>query len=104
MRSARFGLLVPVLLFVTPIWAQQTTQTTTNPASDPQAVAVVQAAITALGGATAIGQVQTWELQALADGPIDNGKISDTISFEIPNDTIVINGVSRPTRGHIARS
>ncbi len=82
MRSARFGLLSWLLLLSVPAWCQQGTQATTQPASDPQAVAVVQAAITALGGATAIGQAQSWTFQAQTQGPHSNGNIDYTISTD----------------------
>src|ERR1700680_2786417 len=104
MRFARLGLLVPFLLLVTPIWAQQTTQTTTNPTSDPQAVAAVEAAITALGGATAIGQAQSWTFQAQMRGAFEN----DIASYVMSTDTdtghfLLVNGVtasSPMTRSH----
>jgi hypothetical protein len=68
MRSARFGLLVFILLLNFPVWAQQTptpttsspdqTATTPSPAlKDPQAVSVLNQALTAAGGATAIKTV-----------------------------------------------
>jgi hypothetical protein len=56
---------------------------------------VVQAAITALGGATAVGQVQNWEFQGLTAGPLDTGNETETIDVQVPSESIVINGVSR---------
>jgi hypothetical protein len=82
MRLARVGLIVPFLLLVVPAWAQQATQALPQPVSDPQAVAVVQAAITALGGATAIGQAQSWTFQAQTQGPHSNGNIDYVISTD----------------------
>jgi hypothetical protein len=56
MRSARFGLLLSILLLNVSVSAQQTQQATTpTPApKDPQAVSVVTQALNAAGGATAI--------------------------------------------------
>lgn len=84
MRSARIGLLVFLLLGVS-VWAQPAScqQTTSAQSeSDPQAVAVVQAAITALGGATAISQAHSWTFQAQTQGPHSNGNIDYTISTD----------------------
>jgi hypothetical protein len=82
MRFLRACLLVPFLLLAIPIWAQQASQATTQPASDPQAVAVVQAAITALGGASAISQAQSWTFQAQTQGPHSNGNVDYLISTD----------------------
>ena len=75
-----------------------------QPASDPQAVAVVQAAITALGGATAISQAQSWTFQAQMQGAFEN----DIASYVMSTDTdtghfLLANGVtasSPMTRSH----
>lgn len=81
MRFERFGLTLCVLLLAIPSWGKQGSQTTTpQPVSDPQAVAVVQAAITALGGATAISQAQSWTFQAQTHGPHSNGSVDYMIS------------------------
>ncbi len=68
--------------------AQQTTSstTTTSPqnASDPQAVAVVQAAITAIGGATAITPLQSWTFQGQASGRVANGPITEVLAASLP--------------------
>jgi len=84
MRSARFGLLHYLLLFAAPAWAQQAqTATTPSPApTDPQAVAVVQAAITALGGPAAIGKAQSWTFQAQMQGSHANGKVEYVMSTD----------------------
>jgi hypothetical protein len=89
MHSARFGLLVSILLLNFPVWARQAPQQASapQPASDPQAVAVVQTAITALGGAAAIGQAQSWTFQAQMQGPIASGDMTETITFAIPPTT-----------------
>jgi hypothetical protein len=79
MRVLRF--LPFVLLFSTPLPAQ----ITTSAHGDPQAIAVVQAAITAMGGATAIGQAGTWEVQALLEGPLETGNRTENVSFQAPN-------------------
>ena len=61
MRSARFGLLLSLLLSVVPVRAQQTQQSTTVPPApkDPQAVSILNQSLNAAGGVTAI--------QAIAD-------------------------------------
>lgn len=98
MRFARFGLALCILIVAIPSWGKQPPQSasTTQPASDPQAVAVVQAAITDLGGATAIGQAQSWTFQGQLEGPLDNGDRSETIDLQSASASIVVNGVSRP--------
>jgi hypothetical protein len=103
MRFARFGLLI-FLLFGVSAWAQQPTAsqqaTSTQPASDPQAVAVVQAAINALGGATAISQTQSWTFQAQMQGMLANGNVSYTLSGVVGTQpaAIVVNGVTKKVK------
>jgi hypothetical protein len=98
MRFKRFGLTVCVLLFAIPASGKQAIQNTTTPqpANDPQAVAVVQAAITALGGATTIVKSDTWEIQGQFDGPSGTSSQDETINRQVPNATIVVKGVSKP--------
>jgi hypothetical protein len=101
MRSARFGLLLFFLLFNVSIWAQQPASsqqaTPAQPTSDPQAVAVVQAAITALGGATAIGQAQSWTFQAQTQGPHSNGSVDYVISTDTDTGKLArADGTTRP--------
>ena len=59
MRSARFGVLLGILLLNIPVFAQQTsTAITSSPAlKDPQAVSVLNQAINAAGGTTAIAAI-----------------------------------------------
>lgn len=84
MRLSRFLPALVVLALVVPLKAQQPSpvppfgkappvrQAPVQPTGsqqppqprDPQALSVVQTAITALGGATAIGAIQTWRVQA----------------------------------------
>jgi hypothetical protein len=87
MRLLRLGVTFCILLLAIPTWGKQGTQSasTSQPASDPQAVAVVQAAITALGGAAAIGQAQSWTFHAKTQGPHSNGEVDYMISTD--NDT-----------------
>jgi hypothetical protein len=56
MHSARFGLLVSILLLNVPVWAQQAqTAATPSPAAkDPQAVIIVNQVLGAAGGVAAI--------------------------------------------------
>jgi hypothetical protein len=58
-------------------------QTSTPAQRDPQAVALVQAAITRMGGATAIGQTQSWSFQGQAEGRIQNGTISEDLPLSL---------------------
>ena len=80
----RLRLVALTLVLSIPAFAQQTTTAAT---SDPQALAVVQAAITALGGATAIGSLQSWTFQAQAEGRIANGTVSEGLALAIPTDS-----------------
>jgi hypothetical protein len=105
MRLARVGLIVLFLLLVIPAWAQQTSQSGAPPASDPQAIAVVQAAITALGGATAISQAQSWTFQAQMQGPYANGEVDYVISSHTDTGKIMHNDGTttraRPIHSHL---
>jgi len=57
-------------------------QTTPQAQGDPEAIAIVQAAITALGGATAIAQPQTWTFQAEMQGLHANGSVKYVASTD----------------------
>jgi hypothetical protein len=85
-------LLPFVVLFSIPLFAQ----TTTSAQGDPQAIAIVQAAITALGGATAIGQPQSWTLKAQMQGPHANGDVDYVISTDTDSGKFVANGTTQP--------
>jgi hypothetical protein len=52
------------------------------PVKEPRAVQVVQTAITALGGAAGIGQIQTWQLQGQSQRSTKNGNETDTVTWE----------------------
>jgi hypothetical protein len=84
MRFVRSALALCILLLAIPSWGKQASQNASSPqpGSDPQAVAVVQAAITALGGAAAIGQAQSWTFQAQMQGPHANGNVEYLISTD----------------------
>ncbi len=73
------------LLFLASVSALAQTSPTT--ASDPQAVAVVQAAVTAIGGATAIGALQSWTFEAQASGRVANGTISEGLALSLPQNS-----------------
>jgi hypothetical protein len=94
MRSARFGLLILMVVFSVSVWAQQPAPSqqasTAQPASDAQAVAVVQAAITALGGAAAIGQAQSWTFQAQMHGAVGSENISYAMSSDANTGSVVL--------------
>jgi hypothetical protein len=97
MSSLRAGLLVGILVLAIPSWSQQTSQATTVPASDPQAVAVVQAAITALGGATAISQAQSWTFQAQMQGRYANGDVGYVMSTDTDTGLYLLaDGTTKP--------
>jgi hypothetical protein len=86
-------LLPFVVLFSIPLFAQNTT----SAQRDPQAIAVVQAAMTALGGATAIGQAQSWTFQAQMQGPYANGNIEYKISTHTDTGRFrLANGQTKP--------
>jgi hypothetical protein len=99
MRSVQVGLLVCILFVALPSWEKQAAQSssTTHPASDLQAIAVVQAAITTLGGATAIGKAQSWTFQAQMQGPHANGNVSYSMSID-PNtgNYVLADGTTKP--------
>lgn len=103
MRLVRVIVLIAMLTLASSVLAQ-TSQVNSQSGSDPQAIAVVQAAITALGGATVIGQSDTWELEARLDGPIDSGVKTETINLHIPNATIAVSGVSKPSPKFVSPS
>lgn len=94
MRSAWTGLaVIPFLLLAaTRTSAQQAVQAPANQASDPQAVALVQAAITALGGAAAIGQPQSWTFQAQLSGPFGGDVAGHVISTDTDRSSILHDG------------
>jgi hypothetical protein len=48
-------------------------------------VAAVQAAVTAIGGATAIGALQRWTIKAQATGHLANGPITEILGTAIPS-------------------
>lgn len=100
MRSYRIGCVIPLLLLVTPLWAQQSTSAPAQTTSDIQAVAVVQAAIAALGGATAISQVQNWTFQAQMQGLHGTGNVSYSLSVVVspPQATSSVNGARKKTK------
>jgi hypothetical protein len=83
-------LLPLILMFSLPLPAQY------SPQSDPQAVAVVQAAITALGGTSAIGQAQSWTFQAQMQGPHANGNVEYRISTHTDTGKILAKGKAKP--------
>ncbi len=84
MRSARSVLALSMLVLAIPSWGKQASQSgpTPQPTGDPQAVAVVQAAITAFGGAMAIGQAQGWTFQATLEGSIANGSSNYSMGWD----------------------
>jgi hypothetical protein len=52
------------------------------PVKDPQAVNVVQTAITAMGGVAVIGQIQTWQLQGQYQRTTQSGNETGTLLWE----------------------
>jgi hypothetical protein len=84
MRVVR--LLSLLLLCSVPVLAQ----TTTSVQGDPQAIAIVQASITALGGATAIGQAHSWTFRAQSQGSHANGQVEYVISTHTDTGNFVL--------------
>jgi hypothetical protein len=102
MHSARFGLLVSVLLLNIPVWAQVSQPTPPSPAlsiqppgwvysppdlltaavRDPQALTVVQTAITAMGG-PAIAAIQDCTVQAQSDAVPGTPTTSGTMTWKM---------------------
>jgi len=79
--------LVFAVLFSTSLSAQVTQTpppTTSAPQAtgDPQALAAAQAALTALGGAAAISQIQGWTFQASMEGGAANGTVTYAIDTQ----------------------
>ncbi len=104
MRLSRILVVMSILVLCTPLCAQQTQQAIATPASDPQAVAVVQAAITALGGATAIGQAQNWDFQGVSNGPIEGENKAETINAQPSKASIMVKGIARPAHRFVTAS
>jgi hypothetical protein len=99
MRSAGPYVPLAILFLAATGWGRQTTQSPSQPASDPQAVAIVQAAITALGGATAISQPQTWTFQAHMQGAHANGNVTYVMSTDKDTGEVIApDGTSTPAR------
>lgn len=92
MRPARVCMLILFLFLASSLWAQQLSTSNTQPPNDPEAVAVVQAAITALGGAVAINQVQNWTFQAQMQGLHGNDNVNYALSATV-SPQATINGV-----------
>ena len=82
MRFVRIGLLCSFLLYTPSVWAQQSSPVAAQPSSDPRAIAIVQAAIAALGGGTAIKQAQSWAFHADMQGSHANGTVDYVISTD----------------------
>jgi hypothetical protein len=104
MRFARLGVPFFLLLYCFSAWAQQPAPsqqaTSTQPAGDPQAVAVIQSAIAALGGTSAIGQPQGWTFQATIEGPIANGSVTYAMGWDggPVNQIVLPNGNTKRAR------
>jgi hypothetical protein len=60
MRSLRFGLLISLLVLISPVWAKQTPSpqpaSPPQPTQDPQSVAVIKQSVTAMGGTVSASQ------------------------------------------------
>ena len=93
----RLVMFLSVLFVFIQLNAQTSSSTTTTApqnASDPQAVAVVQAAITAIGGATAITPLQSWTFQAQASGRIANGPVTEVLASSAPQNSTQPSGTT----------
>jgi len=71
MARIQFALLFFVYVFPSPIFAQQANPTATG-TKDPQAIAIVQSAINALGGANSISGIQDSTVQGLEQNAEDS--------------------------------
>jgi hypothetical protein len=108
MRSVRLGLLFFLLFQGAPTWSQQappsfgqsrTPQSSSQAIRDPEAVTIVQDAITAIGGATAISQAQSWTFQAQMQGARANGSTAYVMSTDSDRGKIARpDGTTRPAR------
>jgi hypothetical protein len=85
MRSARFGLLLSLLLLILPVMAQQTQQSTTAPSApkDPQAVSILNQALAVAGGTAAIKAITDYT----SSGSITFHQIQDV------QGTVVVRGL-----------
>lgn len=79
--------------FSSPIWAQ--TPGVAAPHRDPQAVAVVEAAIKALGG-TAISQAKSWAFQSQTEGSLGNGARSEVLAVPAAKPASLPRGEASP--------
>jgi len=95
----RVRFLLSILLFSAPLLAQ----TTISAQRDPQAAMIVQAALTALGGAATISQAQSWAIQAQAAG-LEVATKSETFNLSPGTGTQVVlpNGkaATKPPRAY----
>lgn len=88
MHRIAFSFVLVLLLSVS-VPAQVASQTPAEgtpgkPFRDPRALATIQAALTALGGATAVGQPQSWQIQGQVQATDATGNsVSGTITWEM---------------------
>jgi hypothetical protein len=108
MSSVRLSMLLLLLVPTVSVWPQQTLASPGQPQGpdsssqtikQPEALTVVQEAITALGGATAIGQAQNWTFQAQMQGPRGNGSIEYAMSTHTDRGQVArMDGTTQPAR------
>lgn len=114
MRPAAIVVAVSALLVLLPTLAAQSTPPTNNgPTSAPiavtgdaQALAVVQAALTALGGQNGISSLRTWTVQASMQGSQSGSNINYSIGWDSPPgmETVTVGGRTRTRRARMIRS
>jgi hypothetical protein len=77
MPLSRHLLFAPLVFFAISVSAQTTTPAAVK---DPQALAVVQAAISAMGGQSLINSAKNWDFQAQGDGPVASGAVRASLA------------------------
>jgi hypothetical protein len=103
----RIVLVLAILFFCSFRSSAQTSQPSSlppPPPSDPQAVAVVQAAITALGGATAIAHTQYWAFQGSLSGPVGSSSWNEIVTRYNGKPSTASNATTKTPRPRVSTS
>lgn len=135
MRSAKLVLFLCLIASISPSLSAQVamwppvppySNLTAPPVRDAKAEALVQSAITAMGGAGPIGQIQNWQVQAQVIDTANSGKFSGTVlwqqaglEFRMQSSTAsgtsaivtghgkpaaIVNGTAKALGGHVTRA
>ncbi len=97
--SRYLPVLVLIIGFQFPLSAQKS-----SAASDPKAVATVQAAIAALGGEGTLDQTRTWKFQSRLDGQRKSEDAIEILTSIIPEDAKRVPGQKAPPSWATPRS